>query len=780
MVLIFAVTLFISSVLLFLVQPMVGKMILPSLGGTPAVWNTCMVFFQAALLAGYAYAHATVNWLGVRRQAAVHLVVLLIPIMVLPISIAKDSTPPTESNPVFWLLAQLLLRVGLPFFVVSTSAPLFQRWFSRTGHPAAKDPYFLYAASNLGSFLALLAYPVVVEPNLRLANQSVVWAAGYGLLIVMALVCAVVLWRSPRDPDHPAAQEASADSADAPATATPTLRLRLRWILLPLVPSSLMLGVTTHITTDLAPVPLLWIIPLALYLLTFVLVFASKPPIPHTLMVRLFPFLVVVVGVFTARQGMGQLNMPLIPDTGLIPLHLLTFFVAAMVCHGRLAASRPAARHLTEYYLWISVGGVLGGLFNAIIAPAVFNTLFEYPLMMVLACLALGRRTTDQAGSPSKEGAGAMGVPPAPEVRANRLGGGGLFQRIAWSRDRYLDLALPAAVGLVTSGLLFGWYKVVTLPHPVMFVLLTALVPMVLCLGLRKRPFRFALGVAALLAGSAHFDNPGSSTRVYVGRNFFGVKRVIEFPSDNVRCFLHGSITHGAQFTDAARSRQALTYFHERGPIGDVFRAFDGENSKSRIAVLGLGVGSLAAYVKPGQHMTFYEIDPEVEEVARNPALFTFLSQCRGSCDVVLGDGRLTLARAPDKSYGMIFLDAFSSDAVPTHLLTREALDLYLSKLDEDGVLIFNISNRFLDLRPLLGNLADDARLACLARDDLRISEKDVREGKFGSQFLVMARRPADFAELAALPGWEVVYRRPGIPVWTDQFSNILSVLGLG
>ena len=387
MVLVFGLTLFVSSVLLFLVQPMVGKMILPSLGGTPAVWNTCMVFFQAALLGGYAYAHASVNWLGVRRQAALHLILLFIPLAVLPIVIGQDATPPTRGNPVFWLLGQLAWRVGLPFFVVSTSAPLLQRWFADTGHPAAKDPYFLYAASNLGSFLALLAYPLVVEPTLHLESQSVVWAGGYGALIGLILICAIVVWRSRSGGGTNPVGQDEALSGDLPATSAPTPGRRLRWVLLALVPSSLMLGVTTHVTTDLAPVPLLWIIPLALYLLTFVFVFARKPPISHALMLRVFPFAIVPAAILVVL-----VELPPVPDVVLVLVQLVTFFVAAMVCHGELVASRPAAGHLTEFYLWMSVGGVLGGLFNAVISPVLFNSLIEYPLMLVAACLALGVR----------------------------------------------------------------------------------------------------------------------------------------------------------------------------------------------------------------------------------------------------------------------------------------------------------------------------------------------------------------------------------------------------
>ncbi|MHC4611184.1 MAG: fused MFS/spermidine synthase, partial [Planctomycetota bacterium] len=530
-------------------------------------------------------------------------------------------------------------------------------------------------------------------------------------------------------------QHAPANPSEAPATSAPTAGRRLWWILLTFMPSSLLLGVTTHITTDLAPVPLLWVIPLALYLLTFVLVFARKAPIPHAWMLRLFPFVIVAAGIVTVQES-------LIPDWMLIPLHLLAFFAAGMVCHGELVASRPAAKHLTGFYLCISLGGVLGGLFNAVIAPLAFNTLVEYPLMMVLACLTLSRHL--------------------PGVRK--------------AMDRYLDFALPVALGLATAGILLGVQKIGATPSAAVLAVTVGL-PAAGCLALRKRAVRFALGLGAVLLSSAYCFGRSHGTRLYVERNFYGVKYVIESRSGNVRLFRHGSTTHGIQATHPALSREPLAYFHRRGPVGDVFRALSGRHGKSRIAVVGLGVGSMACYAKPGQHFTFYEIDPQVEQIARNPEFFTFLDQCRGSYEVILGDGRLTLGQAPDSHYGIIVLDAFSSDAIPTHLLSREALQLYLSKLEDGGILVFHISNRYVDLQPLLASLAAEEHLACVARDDLDISPEEIETGRLGSRYVVMGRRPEDVAGLAALPNWQPVPLQPGVPVWTDQFSNILSVL---
>ena len=359
---------------------MIARMVLPLLGGSPAVWNTCMVFFQAALLAGYAYAHATTARLGARRQVALHAGLLLLPLLFLPLGIPREwiRSLPAETNPGLWLLGLLFATVGLPFAVVSTTAPLLQRWFSRTGHAAAGDPYFLYGASNLGSMLALLGYPLVVEPNLRLARQSQVWAVGYGALVVLVLACAAVVWHAV--PGRPRGVRISRPGPCRPIRDRPGIGPWMRWVALAFIPSSLMLGVTMHLTTDLASIPLLWVIPLALYLLTFILVFARRPVPPHSWMVVAMPMTVVVLSLIMCLQT---------TQLAFIPVHLLTFFVVAMVCHGEVESSyRPAAEYLTAVYLAMSFGGVLGGIFNALLAPILFDWVAEYPLILVLACLA--------------------------------------------------------------------------------------------------------------------------------------------------------------------------------------------------------------------------------------------------------------------------------------------------------------------------------------------------------------------------------------------------------
>ena len=763
MVLLFAATLLLSSTLVFLVQPMVGKMILPALGGTPAVWNTCMVFFQAALLAGYAYAHATVSYLGVRRQARVHLAVLILPLAVLPIRLAGGSGPPPEAMPVFWLLTQLLVAVGLPFFVITTTAPLLQKWFADTRHPSAKDPYFLYAASNCGSLLALLSYPLLVEPALALTEQSWVWTGGYAVMVLMIAVCAIAMWRSPRAEaecgeglSRPADASLRANgSGDAgrlrvhPKTlktdrleASPTRVLgctltmgqRGRWLVLAAVPSSLMLGVTTHVTTNLAAVPLLWVVPLMLYLLTFVLVFARKPLIPHVWMVRCLPLVVIPAGLLIFFE-------PPLLRWDSIALHMVAFFVVAMVCHGELVRQRPSVRHLTEFYLWMSAGGVLGGSFNAIVAPLVFSRLAEYPLMLVAACVLL------------------------PRVRTVR----------DTVRDRWLDLGLPALLALgaaASAGILL-----VTALKGTMSALVLMCFPLLgFCFWFRHRPVRLGLTFGVILATSGWFIHVGEGRSRHVERNFFGVKEVMLDEKRGLCKLIHGNINHGSQSTAPARSREPLTYYHRTGPLGDVFAALNGTEQAANVAVIGLGIGSAACYAEPGQHFVFYEIDPAVARIAGDPDYFTFLAECRGTYEVVLGDGRLTLAKALDRHFGLIMLDAFSSDAIPTHLLSREALEVYVAKLADGGLLAFHISNRYLDLEPLLANLARDAGLIALSRTDFEIDEAERLGGKYPSHYVVMARQADDAAKLSANPSWRRAVGGDGVPVWTDQYCNILKL----
>lgn len=753
MPLLFAFTLLVSASLLFLVEPMFARMVLPRLGGSPSVWNTCLVFYQAVLLAGYVYAHLTTRWLGPRRQAALHMVVLLLPWLVLPIVIRGLGTPPGGSSPIPWLLGILSLSVGLPFFVLAASAPMLQSWFAQTGDAAAKDPYFLYGASNLGSLLGLLGYPLLLEPWLRLGVQSWVWTAGYGLLMLLTAASAVVLWRSPRVAScAPQAREEGSLSDDAPSLAR-----RMHWLVLALIPSSLLLGVTTYVSTDIAAVPLVWVIPLAIYLVSFVQVFARRRTFPRSMPVAARMILTGLQAVMLPRHGLIVRMQPLLlvlvaatfffsPYFAIplrLALHLGMFYLTALVCHGELARLRPAARHLTEFYLWMSLGGVLGGLFNALVAPLLFSTVVEYPLMIAAACFARPKQKTM--------------VPPR------------------W----WLHPALLSLAALVVCAIAYPWgvprldlgAKFGILTPEVVIVALAGLV----AFGVSDRPWLFGPAIpGVMLLGLFLSASPGEV--VYRDRSFFGVFRVVRDEANQRMILYHGSTLHGVQSLRPERRSQPASYYFRTGPLGQLL-ASRRIHPDREIAIVGLGTGTIAAYGRPGQRFTFYEIDPTVERLARNPKLFSYLSDSRATIRVVLGDARLSLAGAPDGTYGVIVLDAFTSDAIPLHLMTKEALALYCRKLADGGVLALHISNRYMDLKPVLGRLARDAGLAAMVEEDGVVSDAARADGKLPSTWVVMAHHTEDFRGLLANVHWKPIAVSGATPLWTDDFSNILAVL---
>jgi hypothetical protein len=711
MLILYTLTIFLGAALLFLVQPLVGRLVLPLLGGSPAVWNTAMVFYQAALLAGYAYAHGTTRWLGVKRQVVLHLAILLLPLAVLPIALPVGWTPPTGANPVPWLLLLLATMAGLPFFVVAATSPLLQRWFAASGQRTASDPYFLYAASNAGSLLALVVYPILIEPRLRLGEQSGWWAAGYGLLVVLVAGCG--LW----------VRRTATELPVTVATSSPvSRRQRFRWVLLAFVPCSLMLSVTTHITSELAPIPLLWVVPLGLYLLSFIFVFARRQVLPRQWLRSAMP--VTVIGVVMALTG--RLLRPL---EWLLALHLLNLFVVAMVCHGQLADERPAAHHLTEFYLWTSVGGVLGGMFNSLLAPVLFRTIVEYPFTLIMACWLMWR------------------------------------PRAFGTRDWLREVAGLLLVGAV-SALLNRW----RIPLPWMLG-----IPAVLCLCWWRRPFGFGVAVAAVIVAGVWV--PGFQDLTLLNeRSFFGVHRVGLAPDGRFHFLAHGNTIHGVQSLEPGHEREPLAYFSRTGPFGQAFAALPA-GVKQRVGVIGLGTGTLASYAELGQQWTFFEIDPVVERLARNPEYFTFLPSCRGKVAVRLGDARLSLQQVPDDHFGTLVLDAYSSDTVPLHLITREALALYRQKTAANGVLLFHISNRHLRLEGVLGALAQDARLVCLAQSESNGGTAQLLvTGKIGSKWVVMARDLSVLGLLNRDPRWSAPPARLRTPVWTDDYASVFSV----
>jgi hypothetical protein len=722
----YSVTLFVSAILLFSIQPLFAKMVLPLLGGAPAVWNTCLVFFQTLLLGGYAYSHLISSRLPLPAQMLLHLMFILGGCLVLPLALRSAGTPPVNDNPIPWLLATLTLSLGLPFFVVSATAPLLQRWFSLTQHRLAHDPYFLYAASNAGSLVALVTYPAVIEPQLRLSMQRTLWTGGYVLLLLLIVACALAASRhrerapsSSRDPE-------GSDEKHAPLG----LCDRLHWIALAAVPSSLMLGVTTHLTSDISPIPLLWVLPLALYVTSFVFVFARRPPLPQWLVVRALPIVVLPLVVIMLIGTTSPLWL-------IIGLHLLGFFVIAMVCHGDLARTRPSTRHLTEFYLWISVGGALGGLLTAIAAPLVFRTLLEYRIALVLSCLL---------------------VPKLAKVRTSA---------------RWVDIALPIGLG----GLVVLLGRVTPSRDSVMATLVIVGVPAIACFAFRRYPLRFALGVAMLFLVVPRTLDVEARADVHKDRSFFGVYRVADIQGKRLRALYHGTTIHGAQNKDGPDRLEPLLYFHRGGPAGSIFAAIGAAGPASGVAVIGLGTGSLACYAMSRQPVTFYEIDPTVLKIARDDRLFTFLRDCSPSTTVVLGDGRLSIATAANQSYQLIIVDAFSSDAIPMHLLTREAIALYMTKLTDDGILGLHISNRYLDLRPVVAALARDLELVAFGREDGDLGPAEASHGRVGSQWAVVARRQSALTHLVSDPRWRRLLVRTNVPAWTDDFSNIVTLL---
>ena len=728
--LIFSTTIFVNALLLFWVQPLVGKMILPLAGGAPAVWNTCLFFFQGTLLAGYVYAHVGSGALGSRRHGALHLILVLAAIGLLPMAFGGDALADLDRHPAWAILRALVANVGFPFFIISAGSPLLQKWFAETGDKDAGDPYFLYAASNLGSFIGLIAYPVLLEPFMTLGEQNRIWFLGYGLLVGLLVLCAWPVLRAQRLAPVPMAASA-AIAADLSGETVHWWR-RLRWLLWSFAPSSLLLGVTTYITTDVASVPLFWIIPLSLYLLSFVLAFARPRWAVHPFTVRIQALLVCVSAINYFAEAIAHPWL-------LAGLHLLTFFATAVVCHGRLAEDRPPSRYLTEFYLWLSLGGMLGGLFNSLIAPKVFLRLEEYPLAIIIAVLLRPYLVKDSAEA-----------------------------KIDW-----WDVILPAALGCAFYYLSYAFRATEWLPDELKTPLLFG-VGALACIHFARRPMRFGLALLAVFVATL-VEPEGGSTTLFRGRSFFGVYRVRVNAAGTRVSLLHGTTLHGTQNLDAKLRTTPISYYFPSGPIGQIFQSFAQPRAHANIGLVGLGSGGLACYAKPGQFFTFFEIDPLIERIARDAKLFTYLRDCPARLAITIGDARVSLAKAPQRHFDLLVLDAFSSDAIPIHLLTLEALKLYFDKLTDDGIAAIHISNRYLDLDPVLGRLASELKLNALVRSDDERSEDEIDQGKFSSTWVVMSRAEKSLQVFADDRRWEKLDAGPDL--WTDSYSNILRLL---
>jgi hypothetical protein len=723
---------FVSALLLFSVQPLFTKMVLPRLGGSPAVWSVAMVFFQSLLLGGYAYAHYLMQIRNRMIPVAVHLALLVIALLTLPLSIASGWGEPPTSGYAFWLLGLFAVSIGLPFFALAANNPLLQAWFVRTGHPNGPDPYFLYASSNIGSFLALLSYPVLLEPVFTLRTQNLLWTGGYGLLIVLIGACGVLLLRSPANADV----DMPADKTDAPA---PPWTLRARWIFLAAVPSGLLIAVTAHISTDVAAAPLLWVLPLSLYLLTWVLVFQSRPLLPHKWMLMAQPLAIAGVIVLLAFGGEQNLLLTL-------GGHQVCFFVIAMASHGELARTRPAAKYLTGFYVALSFGGMVGGLFAGLIAPYTFSWIAEYPILLALAALCR---------------------PP---------GGNERFSR--WSSWYWPFLAVLAVALIAPSwseGRITTWLD----EHRVWVIGAVGALSALLPLGLNASRWKiFATVVVALVLIRAY---PSDDGRVETVRSFFGVHKIVVTPHGQYHVLMHGSTIHGAEKfqnddgTPITGRPEPITYYHRDGGIGQAIAAVrERKGAPLRVAVIGLGAGTLTCASEPGESWKFFEIDQSMVDTARDPKYFTYIQNCEPDLKPVIGDARLTFAKEPDGSYDLIIVDAYSSDAIPIHLATQEAMEIYKSKLAPQGAVMMHVSNRHLELSSVVVGIAE--------ANDLKswvYSEDSGRDNEyiFSTSVVVSAREEADVGKLASSEQWALEEADEKQRVWTDDYSNVLGAV---
>lgn len=733
----FTVTTFVSALLLFSIQPMFAKMVLPVLGGSPSVWAVALCFFQGALLAGYCYAHFIIRVLGARNSGLVHLLVCLLAFVVLPIGLPRGWIEPPTGAPYLWQLGLFTVGVGLPFFAVAANAPLLQAWFAASGHPHGRDPYFLYAASNLGSLIALLSYPLLLEPAFGLKALSGIWTIGFAVLVLLlAASYLAVRAGSAKASTQAATGETIADDHPAPTWAS-----RLSWVGLALVPSALLTAFTTHVTTDVASAPLLWVFPLALYLLTFVLVFRDRLLIPMPILLAAH-LASVILALLVLSQTMRE-SWFVTAGSG-----VAVFFTSAMVAHRTLYEARPAASHLTEFYLWMSLGGVLGGLFAALVAPQIFSEVFEYPLL-----LALSMACRPRALSVSHKDRDELLV-------LWLLIASGVLVLIwgPWLTARYnIDFhygTTAALVALFAAGILAFW---------------------------KWPPRQLVMALMMFLAVAIY---PSGVKRGEAQRSFFGVYRVGSAGDYNI--LMHGTTLHGAQrVRDDKLTRiedpTPGTYYYPKSPMAQAVRIVREGLAKAapagteprpgRYGVIGLGAGSLACLYKPGDQFRFFEIDPLMVSIAKNPDNFSFLSRCQPNADIVLGDARLTIGREKDASLDLIIVDAFSSDAVPVHLMTAEALNLFLSKLTPNGVAVLHVSNRYLDLDGVAAatlKLVPGAKGLIISDD-----EADGSYAQTSSTVVVFAHSEEVLAPFRQL---ETIYELDprGLRAWTDDFSDII------
>ncbi len=703
----FTLTSFVGSALLFLVQPMVARLLLPAAGGSASLWSTAMVFFQVTLLGGYLWAHFTTSKLGVSRHRGLHLVLLALPLLVLPLAVPGGWSLDAD-RPILDTLWVLGVMVGLPFFALSTASPTLQRWFSETGHPHAQDPYFLYAAGNVGSIGALLGYPLIIEPRLGLGAQTTLFTVGYATLLGLTAACAFFV-HAPSATTS-ALRAASSATAGQAAASTMAWARRARWVTFGAVPSALLLGVTRHLATDVASFPLLWAVPLTLYLLTFVVAFQPGSE-------RWLAPVNMAVLLLAVALPLSFLGLPLVPT---VALHCLWFFLAALLSHLRLAKDRPDVNHLTEFYAWLSVGGALGGATVALAAPLLFDRVWEYPLAIVAAiALALPVRALPTRG---RGVAIVLGI-----TIVSLLAAG------AWTQSQGEHQLTAAALGLAAA---LGYLAV---GHPKVMAPIAAATLIVL--------------VAV-----------GPTNAIFRDRSFFGTYEVLTYP-DRTELVM-GTTIHGRDLNDSPG--HATSYYHPAGPLGSAFDQMDADASW-HAGVVGLGVGEIAAYGRTGDQVTFFEIDPVVADIANNEEWFGHLARAEADVAIEIGDGRL-LVEASEDTYDLLVVDAFSSDSIPVHLLTKEAVASYLDHVGS-GAIMIHISNRHFDLAPVLGQISKDLGAnAYLWHFDPAAADRET--GASSTRWVAITAKDSTFT-----------FDGPWDPApahgrtWTDDFSDLLATL---
>ena len=734
---------FLSALLLFGVQPMFTRMVLPRLGGSPSVWSVAMVFFQSMLLAGYAYAHVLMRLRHRYAPVLIHLGLLVGALLTLPLAIAAGwSNPPTSAAAPLWLLGLFTVSIGLPFFALAATNPLLQAWFGRTEHQDAHDPYFLYAASNVGSLLALLSYPVLFEPVFTLQLQNRLWSIGFLLLVVLIAGCGALMLRAPAPVTRPHGKTKAVPKPDWPTIG--------RWIFISAVPSGLLVAITAHISTDIATAPLLWVIPLSLYLLTWVLVFQRRSLIPHRKMLLLQPFAIAGIVLLLFYAGW----VPLLDS---LTAHLAAFFVIAMACHGELARSRPDPQHLTTFYVSLSFGGMVGGLFSGLVAPYAFSWVAEYPILVVLAVLC--RPFGQEIWKPLDRLLWWMSPAYWPQLSVY-----------------FWPIAVAAALFLLFPDLAdFGF--AVDRDFRKLSIITLVGISVVLLRDPPKSAFVIAVALAII------WLNPTDGTHIETVRSFFGVHKIYESDDGRFRILKHGSTIHGAQMLETENGEPAtgrpktITYYHDKSAMKQVIEAVRArKDGKLHVAVIGLGTGTLACHIAAGESWRFFEIDPTVITIARDPKRFSFLSSCAPNVPIVLGDARLTFAADPDQNYDLIIVDAYSSDAIPVHLATAEAMAMYKSKLAPHGVVMMHISNRHLELQSVVEGIAAANKLKTWIWDR-KNEDSDDGDYVFSSDVAISAENAEDIGVLARDRFWILTPPNPAIRTWTDDYSNVAGAI---